>query len=464
MTIVCYLCPRCGRCRAVKSIIFMEYIIISVVMAAAVAVLAMLLRRSSSELARERDERRQSERSLQEEIARERQSLVDERVARAKAESEAAALRERERTMQQEREQTEQTLARERERAEQALKAQFRNLANEIFGEQSREFRQTNKESLDLLLKPFKDNISDFRERVERIYASENEQRGALKNELDNLMRLNMKITAETTNLTNALRGNSKVQGDWGEVYLETILSSTGLVKGLHYEVQTNLKDDDNRNLRPDVILRLPEERSIVIDSKVSLTAYVGYTAAESEEERRRLMTEHVASVRRHVQELAAKEYQRLLDSPDFVIMFIPAEPAFLEALKEDRAIWSDAYARKVIISSPTNLFALLKMVADMWRRDAQSKNQAEIVDKATKLYDQLVAFTESLEGVGTALDQARTKYDDAYKRLHTGNNNIVRLGERLRKLGLPTKKRQSAKALEGAEPEAEAAADSDTE
>lgn len=433
-------------------------------MAAAVAVLAMLLRRSSSELARERDERRQSERSLQEEIARERQSLVDERVARAKAESEAAALRERERTMQQEREQTEQTLARERERAEQALKAQFRNLANEIFGEQSREFRQTNKESLDLLLKPFKDNISDFRERVERIYASENEQRGALKNELDNLMRLNMKITAETTNLTNALRGNSKVQGDWGEVYLETILSSTGLVKGLHYEVQTNLKDDDNRNLRPDVILRLPEERSIVIDSKVSLTAYVGYTAAESEEERRRLMTEHVASVRRHVQELAAKEYQRLLDSPDFVIMFIPAEPAFLEALKEDRAIWSDAYARKVIISSPTNLFALLKMVADMWRRDAQSKNQAEIVDKATKLYDQLVAFTESLEGVGAALDQARTKYDDAYKRLHTGNNNIVRLGERLRKLGLPTKKRQSAKALEGAEPETEAAAEQDTE
>lgn len=433
-------------------------------MAAAVAVLAMLLRRSSSELARERDERRQSERSLQEEIARERQSLVDERVARAKAESEAAALRERERTMQQKREQTEQTLARERERAEQAMKAQFRNLANEIFGEQSREFRQTNKESLDLLLKPFKDNISDFRERVERIYASENEQRGALKNELDNLMRLNMKITAETTNLTNALRGNSKVQGDWGEVYLETILSSTGLVKGLHYEVQTNLKDDDNRNLRPDVILRLPEERSIVIDSKVSLTAYVGYTAAESEEERRRLMAEHVASVRRHVQELAAKEYQRLLDSPDFVIMFIPAEPAFLEALKEDRAIWSDAYARKVIISSPTNLFALLKMVADMWRRDAQSKNQAEIVDKATKLYDQLVAFTESLEGVGTALDQARAKYDDAYKRLHTGNNNIVRLGERLRKLGLPTKKRQSAKALEGAEPETEAAADSDTE
>lgn len=239
----------------------MEYIIVTAVLAVAVAALILLLRRLSAELARERDVRRRVEQGLLSDIARERQSLADERVARAKAESEAEALRERERAMQSEREQTEQTMRRERERAEEAMKAQFRNLANEIFGEQSREFRQTNKESLDLLLKPFKDNISDFRERVERIYAAENEQRGALKNELDNLMRLNMKITAETTNLTNALRGNSKVQGDWGEVYLETILSSTGLVKGLHYEVQANLKDGDNRNLRPDVILRLPEER-----------------------------------------------------------------------------------------------------------------------------------------------------------------------------------------------------------
>lgn len=423
----------------------MGYAVAIIVLAVVAGVLAVMLHRSSDLRRREREQASAAENMLRAEADDLRRREADERVARTRAESEAAALRERERIMRSEREQ-----------AEEVMKAQFRNLANEIFGEQSREFRQTNKESLDTLLKPFRDNIADFRERVERIYATENEQRGALKNELDNLMRLNMKITAETANLTSALRGNSKVQGDWGEVYLETVLSSTGLVKGLHYEVQANLKDEENRNLRPDVILRLPEERSIVIDSKVSLTAYVNYTAAESEEERKRCMAEHVASVRRHVQELAAKEYQRLLSSPDFVIMFIPAEPAFLEALKEDRAIWSDAYARKVVISSPTNLFALLKMVADMWRRDAQNKNQAEIVDKATKLYEQLVAFTDSLEGVGAALDQARTKYDDAYKRLHTGNNNIVRLGERLRKLGLPTKKRQSARALEGADSETE--------
>ena len=204
------------------------------------------------------------------------------------------------------------------------------------------------------------------------------------------------------------------------------------------------------------MVLSLPEQRSIVIDSKVSLTAYVRYAEAETDVERRQAMAEHVQSVRKHVQELSAKEYQKLVSSPDFVIMFIPTEPAFLEALKSDNSIWADAYARKVIISSPTNLFALLKMVGDMWRRDAQSKNQAEIVDKATKLYDQLVAFTDSLEGVGKALDVARERYDDAYKRLSTGNNNIVRLGERLKRLGLPTKKQQSQRAL--------AAADTDEE
>ncbi len=372
-------------------------------------------------------------------------SLVEARVACARAESEREALQ---RSIAEQRN--------EREKDEQRMKNEFKNLANEILGSHTRDLRQTNRDSIDLLLKPFKDNITEFRERVERIYAAENEQRGALKNELDNLLKLNMQMTSSAANLTDALKGNSKVQGDWGEAYLETILESTGLVRGIHYHVQQNFKDDQGANVRPDVVLSLPEQRSIVIDSKVSLTAYVRYAEAETDVERRQAMAEHVQSVRKHVQELSAKEYQKLVSSPDFVIMFIPTEPAFLEALKSDNSIWADAYARKVIISSPTNLFALLKMVGDMWRRDAQSKNQAEIVDKATKLYDQLVAFTDSLEGVGKALDVARERYDDAYKRLSTGNNNIVRLGERLKRLGLPTKKQQSQRAL--------AAADTDEE
>ncbi len=347
-------------------------------------------------------------------------------------------------------------MRRDREESEGTLKSEFRNLAQEILTEHQHNLRQTNRDSIDLLLKPFKDNITEFRERVERIYAQENEQRGALKNELDNLLKLNQQMTSSAANLTDALKGNSKVQGDWGEVYLETILETTGLVRGIHYHVQHNLKTEEGANVRPDVILSLPEDRHIIIDSKVSLTDYVRYVEAESEAERRKAMAAHVDSVRKHVQELSSKGYERLVSSPDFVVMFIPTEPAFLEALKADSKIWSDAYARKVIISSPTNLFALLKMVGDMWRRDVQSKNQAEIVDKATKLYEQLVVFTEQLEGVGTALDTAKSKYDEAYKRLHTGNNNIVRLGERLKKLGLPTKRQQSAKSLAAADVDSE--------
>ena len=371
--------------------------------------------------------------------------LSEERIAHARTESERDALK-----------QSIEQIRTEREESERTLKTEFKNLANEILTEHQHNLRQANRDSIDLMLKPFKDNITEFRERVERIYAHENEERGALKNELDNLLKLNQQMTSSAANLTDALKGNSKVQGDWGEAYLETILESTGLVKGLHYHIQQNFKDEEGSNQRPDVVLSLPEERRIVIDSKVSLTAYIRYTEASTDAERKAALAEHISSVRKHFQELAAKEYQKLLNSPDFVVMFVPTEPAFLEALKADNTIWTDAYAKKIIISSPTNLFALLKMVGDMWRRDAQSKNQAEIVEKATKLYEQLVAFTEQLEGVGTALDNAKSRYDEAYKRLHTGNNNIVRLGERLRKLGLPTKKQQSAKALAEADVEAD--------
>lgn len=374
---------------------------------------------------------------LEESLASSQQNFNEERIAHVRTQSERDALK-----------QSLEQLRTERETSERTMKSEFKNLANEILVEHQHHLRQANRDSLDLLLKPFKDNITEFRERVERIYAHENEQRGALKNELDNLIKLNQQMTSSAANLTDALKGNSKVQGDWGEAYLETILESTGLVKGIHYHIQQNIKGEEGQNLRPDVVLSLPEERSIVIDSKVSLTAYVRYTEAESEAERSQALAEHVQSVKKHVQELALKEYQKLINSPDFVIMFIPTEPAFLEALKEDNTIWAEAYRKKIIISSPTNLFALLKMVSDMWRRDEQTKNQAEIVDKATKLYEQLVVFTEQLEGVGSALDTAKSKYDEAYKRLHTGNNNIVRLGERLKKLGLPTKKQQTSKAL----------------
>ncbi|MFR9250683.1 MAG: DNA recombination protein RmuC [Alistipes shahii] len=310
--------------------------------------------------------------------------------------------------------------------------------------------KQTSKESIDILLKPFKDNIVDFRKRVEEIYTTQTSQRGELKAELKRLMELNQNISAEARNLTDALKGNSKVQGDWGEMLLETILDSSALSKGIHYETQYNIKDEEGRNLRPDVVLHLPEKKEIVIDSKVSLTAFVAYTSADTEEERRRHLAAHVASVRQHVTELGRKEYQRRLNSPDFVIMFVPNEPAFLAALQNDPAIWSDAYDKKVIVSSPTNLFALLKLVADLWKYNDQDKNTKEIAACGLKLYEQLVAFTGSLESVGTALDKARDAYEDAHKRLCTGNDNIIRVGERLRRTArLQTKRQHAARTLE---------------
>lgn len=378
-------------------------------------------------------------------IEQERIAREAEQMARVKAETELEAERR--------------SIAdkvRSQEELQQSLKEQFRTLAGDVFGEQSRRFKEENRESMDIILKPFKDNISEFRSRVDAIFTQQTEQSGALKNELQRLMELNKQITTETTNLTNALKGNSKVQGDWGEMILESILDNSSLIRGVHYHTQLNVKDEAGNNLRPDVVLNLPNNKQVIIDSKVSLTAYVNYVSAESEAERRAAMTAHVASVRQHVKELGAKSYQQLLNSPDFVIMFIPNEPAFLDALKEDNTIWNDAYEKKVIISSPTNLFALLKIVDDLWRRDEQNKNHENIIKLGVTLYDQLVAFSTTLEGVGTSLEQAQAKYDEAYKRLHTGNNNIVRVGEKLRKMGLPTTKKQSAKLVELSEEGAE--------
>lgn len=299
---------------AIISIVFSSLLLVALI-------IVIVVWRNGNERNRELVAKRDSElaESAMRLSAAERE-LSEERIAHARTESERDALK-----------QNIEQIRNEREESERTLKTEFKNLANEILTEHQHNLRQANRDSIDLMLKPFKDNITEFRERVERIYAHENEQRGVLKNELDNLLKLNQQMTSSAANLTDALRGNSKVQGDWGEAYLETILESTGLVKGLHYHIQQNFKDEEGANQRPDVVLSLPEERRIVIDSKVSLTAYIRYTEASTDAERKAALAEHISSVRKHFQELAAKEY-RLLNSPDFVVMFVPTEPAFLEA------------------------------------------------------------------------------------------------------------------------------------
>lgn len=329
------------------------------------------------------------------------------------------------------------------EQLQASFRTEFKNLANDILDEKQKSMTATNKEAIDLILKPLRDNITEFRTRIETIYSTQNEQTGALKAELKNLMELNSTITAETKNLTRALKGDSKVQGDWGEMILDSLLEHSGLQKGIHYSTQESIKDDKGRNQRPDVVLSLPEGKKIIIDSKVSLTAFVEWNAAEDKAQRTAALNGHIASLTKHVQELAAKRYQDLIDTaPEFVIMFVPNEPAFMCALQNSPNLWADAYKRNVVISSPTNLLAMLRIVYDLWRRDAQTKNALKIADAGGKLYDKVVGFVDTLGEVDKNIRKASESCSKAMEQLSTGRGNILSRVEGLRTLGAKAAKR----------------------
>ena len=418
------------------------WVLIGLLVGAAGAVLAYrpVLRRFSLE----RETLRQEAAQREEQVGTLRDQLSGQAVQLTEAAVRQATLAEKlaARDEALARQKEELTALQERQRVE------FKNLAAEILEEKSNQFKQTNRESLELLLKPFRDNIEGFRKKVEEVYEKEAQQRFSLKEEIRHLNEMNLRMSQEANNLTAALKGNSKVQGDGGEMILETILDSSNLIKGVHYQTQENIKDNETgANLRPDVILNLPEGKQIVIDSKVSLTAYVTYSETDAPEAQQRAVKEHVRSVRSHIAELAGKSYQTLLNgqnksvSPDFVIMFIPNEPAFLLAMQQDSALWSDAYNRKVIISSPTNLFALLKIVDDLWKRDGQSKNALAIATEGANLYDKFVGFSETLLDLGRSLGAATGKYEQAMNQLKTGRGNLIRRAERLRELQVKASK-----------------------
>ena len=325
----------------------------------------------------------------------------------------------------------------ELEKLQSSFRQEFKNLANDIFEEKQKSMVTTNKESIELVLKPLRENIKDFRERVETIYSAQNEQSGALKAELKNLMELNSVITAETKSLTRALKGDSKVQGDWGEMILDSLLENSGLQKGIHYSTQESLKDSEGRNQRPDVVLSLPDGKVIIVDSKVSLTAFVEWNAAEEPKQKEAAMSAHIASVTKHVQELSAKRYQDLTDkAPEFVIMFVPNEPAFMYALQNAPNLWADAYKKNVVISSPTNLLAMLRIVYDLWQRDTQNKNALKIADAGGKLYDKVVGFVDTLGEVEKNINKAADSCTKAMEQLSTGRGNILSRVENLKALG----------------------------
>lgn len=332
----------------------------------------------------------------------------------------------------------------ERGKLEKQFTDYFQNLANDILEDKTKRFTETNRQNIGDLLRPLGENLEKFRQRIEQEAA----ERKVLEAEIRRLHETSNQVSREANNLAAALRGNSKAQGDWGEMILETLLESSGLQKGIHFRVQEDFRTEEGAHVRPDVVLLLPGDKQMVIDSKVSLTAYAAYAEADGADgsARKAALAAHVASVRKHIDELAGKSYQKLTSaSPDFVIMFVPNEPAFLVALQSDPKLWDDAYRRKVILSSPTNLFAILKIVDDLWRRDSQDRYALEIARQGGALYDKFVGFAENFLAVGDALGRTDKAYRAALGQLREGNGNLVRRAESLRKLGVKAAKKMPA-------------------
>ena len=335
------------------------------------------------------------------------------------------------------------TLSQSAQDAKATLSDQFKNLANEILEEKSRRFAEQNQQSLDILLKPLQDKLTDFRKQVDETYQSEARERFALKQEVEKLAGLNIRMTDETRALTNALKGESKTQGDWGELVLETILENSGLRKGEEYLVQDTHTISDGSRLQPDVVIRLPESKHLVIDSKVSITAYTRYMQADDEPTKTAELNSHVQSIRQHIQGLSSKNYQDLygVGSIDFVLMFIPIEPAFLSAMRHAPEIYQDALKKNIVIVCPSTLLATVRTVAHLWRQEYQNKNAQEIARQCAMLYDKFVGFVEDLDKVGLRLEQAQSSYTDAVGKLKTGRGNLIRTAENVKKLGVKPNK-----------------------
>ena len=345
------------------------------------------------------------------------------------------------------------TLDEQRQQAEEKLKllkeakdtmqADFKNLANEIFAAKQKEFKEQSKEQLSGALDPLKEKIQSFEKQVKEAQSKELEGRTNLLTELKHLKELNSQIAQDAVSLTNALKGEAKTQGAWGEMILERLLEESGLEKGREYDVQVSLKSEEGERGRPDVIVRLPEGKDVIIDSKVSLTAYERFCSADDEAEREAALRQHVLSMTNHFKELAGKDYQDLegVRTLDFVLMFVPIEAAFAAAATADQSLFSDALARNIAIVTPTTLLVTLRTIQTTWRYEHQNQNAQEIANRAGALYDKFVGFAEDLEDVGKKIDNAKSSWESARNKLTSGRGNLVKRADDMKALGIKTSK-----------------------
>lgn len=329
------------------------------------------------------------------------------------------------------------------DQAKAQLTSEFQNLANKILEEKSLKFTEQNQQNIGQVLKPLREQLGDFRRKVEDVYEKESKDRISLFHEIKHLKDLNQKISDDAVNLTNALKGQTKTQGTWGEVILERVLEESGLHNGREYETQGSFTSAEGKRLRPDVIVHLPEGKDIIIDSKVSLTAYERYCSSDNDNQRQIALKEHIASLKAHIKGLSVKNYEDLPDikSLDFVLLFVPIESAFITAVENDRNIFREAFDKNIIVVSPTTLLATLKTVHNIWRHEYQNLNALEIAEKAGSLYDQFVLFVQSMDDIGDKLGKATDAYQTARKRLVDGKGNLVGRTEKLKKLGAKAKK-----------------------
>lgn len=319
----------------------------------------------------------------------------------------------------------------------------FELIASRILDEKTKKFTEENRNNLDIILNPLKENIKAFEDKVEKVYKAESDERNMLKGHINQLIEQSNLMNLETRNLTKALKGDSKKQGNWGEMILERVLERSGLVKDREYRIQTSLQSSDGNRLQPDVVIDLPDDKHLIVDAKVSLTAYERLVNSESEEERELYSKQHIVSIRNHIQELSSKNYSELykINSPDFVMLFIPIESSFGIAVQKDSELFNYAWDKRVVIVSPSTLLATLRTIASMWKQERQNRNVMEIALLSGEMYEKFIGFMNDMEGIGKNIKQSQDAYDKALNKLSNGRGNLSITAEKIKKLGAKTNK-----------------------